>query len=53
MVDDLLVFSIAMISLKITGIETKYGSLSRIFGAIIMIIIGSLLLFKPELLMFG
>jgi glutaredoxin len=53
MLDDLFIFFIAMITLEMTGITTKYARLSRLLGGIIMLIIGLLLIFKPEWLMFG
>jgi len=53
MLDDLFVFFIAMTTLKAMGIESKYARFSRLFGGIIMLIIGILLLFKPEWLMFS
>ncbi len=53
MLDDLVVFTIAMVTLQAVGIESKYARLSRLIGGILMLIIGALLLFKPEILMFG
>jgi glutaredoxin len=53
MLDDLIVFFTAMITLKATGIQTKYSRYSHLIGGILMFIIGLLLLFKPEWLMFG
>ena len=53
MIDDLFIFFVAMTTLKLVGIQTKYSRYSRLLGGIIMSIIGILLLFKPELLMFG
>ncbi|MBU0618910.1 hypothetical protein KKD62_01600 [Patescibacteria group bacterium] len=53
MLDDLVVFGVAMITLKAVGIETKYARYSRLIGGSLMIIIGILMLFKPEWLMFG
>ena len=53
MLDDLFVFFTAMITLEMTGISTKYARASHLIGGILMIIIGLLLLFKPEVLMFG
>jgi glutaredoxin len=50
--DDLLIFVLAMITLNITGISTKYARLSSLIGGILMIIIGILIIFKPEILMF-
>lgn len=53
MIDDLFVFFIAMTTLKMTGITTKYAKYSHLVGGILMLIIGVLLIFKPEVLMFG
>lgn len=53
MLDDLLIFFTAMITLKAIGIESKYARYSHLVGGILMLIIGAILLFKPELLMFG
>lgn len=53
MLDDLLIFFTAMITLKITGFSDRYSRLSHLIGGIAMVIIGLLLLFKPEWLMFG
>jgi glutaredoxin len=53
MLDDLLVFIIAMMTLKITGITTKYTKYSHLIGGILLIIIGILIILKPDLLMFG
>ena len=53
MLDDLFVFFAAMITLQLTGVSSKYGRISRLIGGIIMLIIGILLILKPELLMFG
>lgn len=52
LIDDILVFLIAMFTMKITGISTKYNKYSHLLGGILMIIIGLLLLFKPGWLMF-
>ncbi|OGJ38856.1 MAG: hypothetical protein A2383_02540 [Candidatus Pacebacteria bacterium RIFOXYB1_FULL_39_46] len=53
MLDDLLIFFMAMFTLKMTGISTKYSRFSHLVGGLLMLIIGLLLIFKPELLMFG
>jgi thiol-disulfide isomerase/thioredoxin len=53
MLDDLIVFFVAMYTLQLTGISTKYVRLSHLIGGIIMLIIGILMIFMPELLMFG
>lgn len=53
MFDDLFVFFVAMKTLQMTGITTKYVKWSRLIGGILMVAIGLLLLFRPEILMFG
>ncbi len=53
LLDDLIVFIIAMKTLEIKAISNKYGKYSHLIGGIIMLIIGTLMLFKPELLMFN
>jgi len=53
MLDDLFIFFTAMLTLKAVGIESKYSRLSHLIGGILMVIIGTLLLFKPSWLMFG
>jgi len=53
MLDDLFVFFVAMKTLQIAGITTKYTRAAHLVGGIIMIFIGISLIFKPELLMFG
>lgn len=53
MLDDLFIFFAAMITLQMTGISTKYSRISHLVGGILMFIMGLLLIFKPELLMFG
>jgi len=53
MIDDLFIFFVAMTTLQMTGISTKYSRYSKLIGGVIMVIIGILLFFKPEWLMFG
>lgn len=53
MIDDLIVFFVAMKTLQITGLSTKYVRHSRLIGGVLMVGIGLLLIFRPELLMFG
>lgn len=52
MLDDMIVFVVAMITLNTVGISGKYSKISRLVGGIIMLIIGILLAFKPDWLMF-
>ncbi len=53
MLDDLIVFFIAMFTLKITGITTKYTKYTHLIGGLIMLLIGFLLIIKPEWIMFN
>lgn len=48
LIDDIVVFVIAMLTLNIKGISSKYGKYSHLIGGIIMILIGILMIFKPE-----
>lgn len=53
LIDDIVIFVIAMLTLNIKGISSKYGKYSHLIGGIIMIIIAILMIFKPEWLMFN
>ena len=53
LLDDLIIFFIAMTTMQVTGFSTKYGKLSKFVGGILLLLIGLLLIFKPEWLMFN
>ena len=53
LLDDIIIFVIAMLTLNIKGISSKYGKYSHLIGGIIMVLIGLLMIFKPEWLMFN
>lgn len=53
MLDDLVVFFIAMFTLRMTGLSSKYARYTNLIGGILMVIIGLLLIFRPQVLMFG
>lgn len=53
MIDDMFVFVVAMLTLQATGAHAKYARYSRLIGGILILLIGILLLFKPEILMFN
>jgi len=53
MIDDLFIFFTAMVTMQAVGIQSKYTRASHLVGGIIMLIIGLLMLFKPDVLMFG
>ena len=50
--DDLVVFFIAMFTFNLKGISTKFNKYSHLIGGILMLLIGLLMIFKPEWLMF-
>lgn len=53
LIDDIVIFVVSMVTLNATGISTKYSKYSHLIGGIIMLIIGLLLIIKPEILMFN
>ncbi len=53
LLDDLIVFIIAMTTMKLTGISNKYNKYAHLIGGLIMIVIGILLLVNPSLLKFN
>lgn len=53
LLDDIIVFSVAMLTMKLTGISNKYAKWSNLIGGIIMLLIGLLLIIKPGILMFS
>jgi cytochrome c biogenesis protein CcdA/glutaredoxin len=53
MVDDLFVFVVSMKTLELTGLTTRYTRYSRLVGGVLMLLVGILLVLKPEYLMFS
>ena len=53
LIDDIIVFIIAMKTLEIKAISNKFGKYSHLIGGLIMLIIGLLMILKPEWLMFN
>jgi len=53
MLDDMVIFVIAMLTLRYTGLSTKYTRYSNLIGGFIIGLLGILLIFKPELIMFN
>ena len=53
MLDDMIVFVVAMITLQMVGVTTRYKRFSNLIGGVLMLIIGVLLIVKPGWLMFG
>lgn len=53
MLDDLIVFFVAMTTLQVTGMTGKYSRFSHLLGGLAMVAVGLLIIFKPAWLMFG
>jgi glutaredoxin len=53
MLDDIIVFVAAMLTLQLTGVTTRYKRFSNLIGGVLMLLIGVLLIFKPSWLRFG
>ena len=53
LIDDLIIFFIAMKTLKLKGISNKYMKYSHLIGGIIMLLIGILMIIKPSWLLFN
>lgn len=53
LIDDIIVFVIAMLTLNIKALSTRYTKYSHLIGGILMLAIGLLMLIKPEWLMFN
>ncbi len=51
MADDLMVFAGAMLALEITGLNQRYTRWSKLVGGVVLLVIGILMLLKPEWLM--
>jgi cytochrome c biogenesis protein CcdA/glutaredoxin len=52
MVDDLIVFGLAFYAADKMHLTTKYSKLCNLIGGILMLVLGALLLFAPEMLVF-
>lgn len=46
LIDDLIIFGIALVTMRISGISNKLSKVSNIIGGVLMVIIGILLLFS-------
>ena len=53
LIDDIIIFVIAMKTLEIKAISNKFGKYAHLIGGIIMLLIGFLMVYKPEWLMFN
>jgi len=52
MFDDFIIFSLAIWTLRITQVSEKYLKAIKLISGIVLLILGLMILFKPELLMF-
>ena len=52
MLDDIIIFSLAVITLSKFGFTEKYNYWATLIGGLLILTLGILLIFKPELLMF-
>jgi hypothetical protein len=52
MADDILIFGVAVTTLQLTGLGTKYARASRLLGGLVLGAIGLALLFRPQWLSF-
>lgn len=53
LLDDMVIFVSAMLTLHATGMTTAYSRYSHLIGGLVMVAIGVLLIFKPQWLSFG
>ncbi len=53
LIDDAAIFATAMIALKVTGLTGAYTRYSHLIGGAVLLIIGALLILRPDLLSFG
>jgi len=53
MLDDLIIFGIAIVTLSKIGFTEKYTKYSMLIGGLLIFILGLLLIFKPDFLIFG
>jgi len=52
MIDDLIVFGIALYSIDKLALTTKYSKLSNLIGGIVMLLLGLIMIFKPSIILF-
>ena len=53
MLDDMVVFIIAVMTLKSRVVSSKFAKYSNLIGGVLILILGILLILKPEWLMFS
>jgi hypothetical protein len=53
LLDDLVVFFTAMVTLEVTGLTAAYSRWSHLIGGVVLVAIGALMWVRPQWLMFG
>jgi len=53
MIDDMIVFAVAMVTMKAVGTTGKFSRWATLIGAVVILLLGVLLIFKPEWVMLG
>jgi threonine/homoserine/homoserine lactone efflux protein len=53
MIDDILIFLVAVWTLKIGQVSQKYLKAIKLISALVLLFLGMAMLFKPELLFFA
>ena len=53
LLDDLAIFATAMIAVRVTGLTGTYTRVSHLIGGVVLLVIGALLILRPDLLSFG
>jgi len=53
MIDDFLIFMIAVFTLRVTKVSDKYLKVIKLISGVILLILGILMLFRPEILVLG
>ena len=53
MLDDIIIFVVAMLTLEVAGLTGKYSRWSNLIGGIVILLLGILLIFRPEWITFG
>jgi glutaredoxin len=53
MLDDIIVFVVSMLTLQHFGLNIKYSRFSNLIGGLVLLVVGLLLIFRPDVLMFG